>query len=219
MVDQYCLWCGRSLRRGSSLFDLFDCRDVLCESCRQQMDLHPIDLNLSGLKVHSLYVYDGLARQMIIQYKESCDEALFPLFLWPQIGWLTKRYPGAVLVPMPSRAANRAKRGFDTVELLFSVLPLPQAQLLEKTDGPDQKDLHLRQRGMIRSMMRIKDGVRIPEGDLLLVDDIVTSGQTLLAARDLLAGPGRHIEALTVSYHRNFRRSLGKRSQSGGASL
>ena len=81
MTEARCLWCHKSLRYGGSLADMFSTNDCLCDECRQAMNFRPRIIKAGNLHVLSLYPYEGLVREMMIQYKEKYDEALFPVFL------------------------------------------------------------------------------------------------------------------------------------------
>ncbi|MBR0385359.1 MAG: hypothetical protein IJI05_02280, partial [Erysipelotrichaceae bacterium] len=139
MTDCYCLWCGRSLRRESSLKHMFYVDDVLCAACRNSISYAPKKIMIDGIRVDSLFVYEGLIREMIIQYKELSDEALFPAFMYPYIRELRKRYRGYTIVSIPSSAANNEKRGFKAVDKMYEILDLPGVEMFEKKDDYDQK--------------------------------------------------------------------------------
>lgn len=202
MIDCYCLCCQRSLRYEDSLMSFFYVDDVICSQCRSMLRYKPAFFRLGKLKVHSLYPYEGLTRELLIQYKESRDEALFPLFLWPYIKELRRKYKKHLLVPIPSSREKMKERGFKTVQQLFGCLSLPYLEILSKSGDISQKGLHQSERSKISRHLKlhVAEGQRF--GKILLVDDIVTTGETMKAAYSLLSGHCDEISALSISYVR-----------------
>ena len=203
MTDCYCLWCGRSLRRESSLKHMFYVDDVLCAACRNSISYAPKKIMIDGIRVDSLFVYEGLIREMIIQYKELSDEALFPAFMYPYIRELRKRYRGYTIVSIPSSAANNKKRGFKAVDKMYEILDLPGVEMFEKKDDYDQKKTDFRKRHEIRKHLVYKPAA-VRNNRVLLVDDILTTGETIKAAYSFLAGSGYSIKVMTVCYNKRF---------------
>lgn len=199
MIDCYCLCCHKSLRYENDLLSMFYVDDVICSKCRDCLKYKPISFNLNGLKVNSLYPYDGHVRELLIQYKESKDEALFPIFLWPHINKLRKKYKSYTLIPVPSSSERNKDRGFKTVEEIFGCLNLEFADVLEKTSNVNQKHLHQSERHKIKSYIRFKDTC-LHGKKILLVDDIVTTGETLKACYKLLKPHCKELKALTIAY-------------------
>ncbi|HET9952131.1 MAG TPA: phosphoribosyltransferase family protein [Candidatus Eisenbacteria bacterium] len=115
----------------------------------------------------------------------------------------------ALLVPAALDPARRASRGFDQALLLAESLGrwwgVPVAALLERTrEAPPQAHL-----APDRRRVNVEGAYRIRAGDasllrgrpILLVDDVATTGATLLAAADALeSGRPGWILALSVSH-------------------
>ena len=202
MTDCYCLWCGRSLKYGSTLKNLFYIDDVLCEKCRQSLSYKPKKIKLGEMEVRGLYVYEGLLRDMMIQYKELYDEALFPVFLWQNRKELMKKYKGYTVVPVPSSAARNRERGFFPVERMFGILGLPVADALYKTDDYQQKNIPKAAKGRIAEHLKLRD-MELSDR-LLLVDDIMTTGETITAAYNLLKENSKTVKVLICAYNKGF---------------
>lgn len=202
-VEAYCLWCGSAMRQQTGLAEMFWQSDVLCFSCRQKLQAHKRCFRLGDLKVTGLYVYRNEVRNLILQYKEMNDEALFPVLLWPYAEMLKRHYRNWLVVPIPSSRQANIRRGFQTVERMFSVSGLIMTDLLEKTDDYQQKTQPYTGRKMINEHLRLI-GPKPKALRLLLVDDIVTSGATVIAAAKLLKPYYSHIEVLTVAYSQRY---------------
>lgn len=195
-----CLWCGGPLLNGRTISELLFVDDELCGKCRGLLTPIAGQVKLGDLSVQGLYVYDEAFMKMLVQYKECMDEALQNIFLKPRQDSLRRRYRRAALIPMPSSRAKREKRGFDTIPQLFFGLRLPVVPLLEKTDDYEQQG-NAKQRQSAANHIRLIPGVPIPAGPLVLIDDVLTTGSTLMAAHALL--PQAH-EALVLAVNQRF---------------
>jgi len=109
--------------------------------------------------------------------------------------------PGAVgresvLVPVPLHPARRARRGFDQALLLAEDASLrwgiPVVHALERIrDHEPQARLDpARRRANVRGAFRVVRPTLVRERPILLVDDVVTTGSTLLEAAAALEGAG-----------------------------
>ena len=180
-----CLWCGGPLIRGRSFLQLMTCNDELCGQCRSLLKPYGRTVVIEGLSVYALYVYDENFMKFLVQYKECMDEALKDVFVSPYLYPLKRRTAGKTLVVMPSSVEKRELRGFDTLKQLYGLLDRPFADLLEKGKNFQQSG-NPEQRKKNAETIRLKDKVAVPQGKMILVDDVVTTGSTLLAASRLL---------------------------------
>ena len=177
--------------------------DVICPQCRMKLNGRFMNVRMNDLKLETVYCYEGLLREMMIQYKELFDEALFPVFLWPYIRILKRKYADRVIVPVPSSQINNEKRGFGAVEKMFSLLDLPVCEALEKKENHDQKNLKGRERKSIGKYIRLKENMIMENRKILLVDDIVTTGETMKACHDLLK-EGNDVFLFSVAVNRKW---------------
>ena len=204
MPEIYCLNCHKSIREEGTFLEMFYVDDVLCKTCRSKMTRYVKTINLDGLQVEGLYLYSDLVRDLIIQYKEYKDEALFPLFLWKDIKRLKKKYKDYVIVCLPSSQQASHQRGFDHVKLMFEMLDLEMVDVLYKSQDIFQKQMKLSQRKDIGKYLRIKDEWRIEGKKVLLVDDIITSGETIKAADKLVSQYAKEVKGLVISYNTRY---------------
>ncbi|MBR0137460.1 MAG: ComF family protein [Erysipelotrichaceae bacterium] len=200
MIENYCLCCHRKMR-DDDYASLFYQSDLICRKCRQKLNMFPVNMKISKLKVQALYPYSGFAREMILQYKEDLDEALAPVFLYNLRNRLHEKYKDYVLVEIPSSAEMTETRGFHHVREMFSILDLPFCDILEKTQNIDQKAQSFEKRNEISRYLRLKNDCTVHK-NVLIVDDIVTSGNSLQAAYNLIKPLcNKEIRALVVCFN------------------
>ncbi|MDQ3501586.1 MAG: hypothetical protein M3488_11600 [Actinomycetota bacterium] len=172
-----CLGCGR--------WDKTD----LCRACGTTLVEAPDRLLDSDLLVRSCYEHGGAARRQIHAFKyRGSDRA----------GWLLARAlvcllpPAGVLVPLPRASWRTISYGIDPAfELARRVGSLSGLQVWKGLSPPLYKS---GQAGRSRSqrdppIFWLKS--EPPATELILIDDVITTGRTLLRAQQTLAHPTR----------------------------
>lgn len=145
--------------------------------------------------------FTGITRRAIERLSQSGERHLSgPLGEAIAHRWRTAGGGGDVVVPVPAPAARNRELGFDDVALLAQVvgrrLRLPVIQALgrrvDRDFGASTGD----------GFAVIEPG-RIQGLSVVLVDDVVSSGERLAAcARELLAAGARAVSAVTVARDR-----------------
>lgn len=175
--------------------------DVICDECRMKMKSCYQCFKLDDLSCEGFYVYDGLVKDMLLQYKEFMDEALYPVFLFPYIRYLCHKYQGYTLVILPSSASAYRRRGFSHVEKMFSILGMSMICPFVK-DEVEQKHRSVLERRNIKEFIHLVED--LPSTPLLLVDDMCTTGSTLLAAYNLIKNHPYKLHAVVCCYHAKY---------------
>ena len=157
-----------------------------------------INFTLEGLEVKALYPYDSLFKSMLLQYKEALDEALYPLFLRPYLSYLRLIYHGYTIITIPSSKAKLAKRAFDHMELIVSEVKLRKLKALRSIKDIDQRAKSLQERKEMLDNFELLTK-ELPS-KILLVDDVITSGASLLGAYRVLRPHVKKIKALALAY-------------------
>lgn len=164
---------------------------ALCPACIEQIEPARVP-PLEGLaEVRALGLYRGPLRAAIRRLKmrgrEGQARALARLLDPP---------PG-LLVPVPCPPLRLHLRGFNLAELLARSLDRPWANLLHCPDRPEQKHLKRGQRWRNKPF-QARGRLR---GPVVLVDDLVTTGSTLIScARALREAGASEVRAVVAAY-------------------
>lgn len=180
----------------------------LCPGCARLL-LPRVERVPGPLRVATAGRYDGAWRAVVPAWKERGHHGLLPwlaVALASAVIELTAEGPDVVLVPVPTSRRNRRRRGRDHMTELAraaagtltscgvatSVVPL--LSLARQTR--DQADLTAREReANLRGALRARPlRGTAPKGQLVVVDDVTTTGATVHEALRALAAAG-HVPA------------------------
>lgn len=194
-----CLICFSPRYKGSDLARFFYHDDLLCCDCRRQMLPDDYKFKLGNITVEGIYLYEGFVRSLLLQYKELGDEALAAIFLYPYLKKLRKKYHDYIMVAIPSSALKKEARGFNHVDLLFRDTGLTLIDVLLKETSTEQKTKSFHQRGEIT--FSLNNPGLISGQKVLIIDDIVTSGSSMIRAAELLTAHAAEVTGFTISIH------------------
>jgi predicted amidophosphoribosyltransferase len=175
----------------------------LCDACRPHLAPRPFSRELpSGLVVWSGLAYEGVAAGTMRALKEDGRTGLARALAPALAAALTSSAggrKGLVAVPVPTSRAAMRRRGYRVVELLAIRAGVRPARLLAPTRRTaDQRALGVEaRRGNVTGSLRAR---RAGGLQVVLLDDVVTTGSTLdEAARALTAAGARVVGAATVA--------------------
>ena len=169
----------------------FGCRVLgpsICSACRSQWHPHYYKTKFDALTVHSALVYTPTASKIILAAKESSLKGADKLIIEAIIHALNRAIPDTTLfrlVPVPSSKASQRRRGrsflVDLVSQISQQTGIPMVDCLQLSRRVlDQSGLHRDERARnLAGAFILSSRVR---GDLILVDDVVTTGATLREA-------------------------------------
>lgn len=176
--------------------------EVLCARCRTELAAPPQRVSPrveSGVPVWALGPYSETRRSVILAMKERGDRTVrrwVGAVLAAAVATLTARgevgeHP--VLVPAPTAARSARLRGGDPVTDACRATGLPTAAVLSHARGVrDSVGLSpAARRANLAGRVRLRGSV--PAGELVLVDDVVTTGATLAAACAKLTVAGAQV--------------------------
>ena len=190
-----CLYCDTK-RKHYSLYDLFIENDCLCDKCRFNMPLQLKYFKLEELECLSLYEYDSLFKTILLQYKECYDEALAITFLYKIDLFIKLKYLGYKVVYVPSSYEKYKQRGFNHLKLIFKSLNFKEVSgLIMKKDLIQQGKSLSERKQMLDNYYYEGDYIN----KLLIIDDICTTGSSLLGVYKAFVGKANIIKALVLA--------------------
>lgn len=156
-----------------------------------------------------LFLYSGDVRTLVLAYKSSGRRSLAVFFAMLIAPVLAEKYPGSTIVPVPPRSGKMQRKGWDQVEDIARILETRHGftvrRLLVRSGAKQQKALGLEARaanmlGSIRIRReRAGGGVDVPQ-DLVLLDDVLTTGATLSACAEVLKTSGAtRVDAMLIA--------------------
>lgn len=186
----------------------------LCDACLAEVRSPPeVMVREIGLPCFAAGPYKGPVRAMLVGYKHAGRlryvRELAPRLREPLAIALARcQGPRApVLVAMPSRGSRVRERGYQHVELLVRralrgsdapVLRLPALRAGRGRSAQVGLDAAARERNARRLALKRAYRQFVRGREVILVDDIVTTGATLRAAAALLEAAGAQIIAAAV---------------------
>lgn len=171
--------------------------DACCSQCRKGLNRRPVIIELQGLDIYSEYVYQGEIRSAILLYKESKDQYLAQIFLHP---YWSFRFRNHCVVLVPSTEGSKTRRGFDHIELLAEKSGFKNIFKVFEHKGLEQQALKEKsQRSKVQEEIFLTNKELIKNKKVLILDDIITSGNTILACEKLLRPHVLSVEVLTIA--------------------
>ncbi|MFY4775084.1 ComF family protein [Metabacillus sp. RGM 3146] len=183
IIGKICICCGRSMPE-----------ERLCGDCRQWEKTQ----GWKGLlkKNRSIYSYNEFMKDTIARFKYRGDAELVKLFSSDLKKAFKKHFTETdLIVPIPLSLERLSERGFNQAELLAKQLSLTIIHPLTRTSTEKQSKKTRKERLRSQQPFQLTPTVEIHQKNILLVDDIYTTGKTLRQAAKLLLENG----ALTVS--------------------
>ncbi|MFZ4122973.1 MAG: ComF family protein [Candidatus Planktophila sp.] len=179
----------------------FGCRALgpdVCSKCRALWIPHLYKTEVDSLRIYSAILYSPVAKRIILSAKENGIKAADGLIidaLSHSLHFLLRDFEIGVLIPIPSRKSSNRKRGRDFLSVITHSLAASESfncmdLLLHTRKVKDQSELNAHERiENIHKALAINRN-KLPalgvNNDAILVDDLLTTGATLLEARRAL---------------------------------
>ena len=199
-----CKICFEEIKN-ENIADLMENNVFLCEKCRESFAPKFINFKVNGIDALSIYEYDEKIKSLLYQFKGCYDIELKDVFLADFIDYLRTKYFGYIAIPAPSYILQDEKRSFNHVNELINTIGLPKINAFEKTDDFKQAKSSRNKRKQIKNIIKMSDKVNVKNMNVLLVDDVYTTGATMTTMVDLIKQKGpKSIKILVLSKTKNI---------------
>lgn len=191
-----CLLCNSPLNTQMDWKGLFFNRfpKTICHECEEKFVRYNHD---KDKEVFSLYEYNKPMQDYLHRYKFMHDVLLAKVFAEPIHQCLKNRKE--MIVPIPMHPQKLKDRTFAHVDELLKQAQIPFVHVLEKTTMETQGGKTREERMNTPQIFRLKENAQIKDRDILLVDDIYTTGTTIRhAKRALMEGGAKSVKAFTL---------------------
>ena len=169
--------CFNNINQIPSLYHLIY-QPSLCLHCLNQFESYNKCHIYQGYSLTILYHYNDFFRKILFQYKGQGDYALKDAFFNAFTDFKYK-YRKHLVVIVPSSKEDNQKRGFNPNEMLVKNFSNNIFTGLYKIN--DYKQTKQTNRTLVQKIIKIKNGKQLYNQDILIFDDVITSGNTITA--------------------------------------
>ena len=184
-MDNYCRICFKKIT-DYSLYNLINKKNILCENCFDKFKAKFYRFSIDNIPGMAIYDYDENMKNLIYKFKGCYDYELKDVFLARYLTYLRFMFHGYVIIPVPSYFLDDERRGFNHVIEIFKPLKLKILPIISKTKSHKQSDHSSKERLDITNVLSIDKNVSLKGKNILLVDDILTTGSTLFSCIELI---------------------------------
>lgn len=195
-----CKTCFKELDSQIFINDIFNIKEhTLCYTCFQKMELVQKDIEFGDYKIFVLITYNSFIKELIYKFKGLYDIELSTIFLEYFIDEINEKYRGYSIAFAPSFMQEDKKRGYNHVQEIFKGFKGNKILCFSKSKNIKQSDQDYSDRENIKNVITINYNMLRNIKKLLIVDDIATSGNTLISCYNLAQKAGvKNIKLLAL---------------------
>jgi predicted amidophosphoribosyltransferase len=175
-------------------------KPIICSSCFSQFEIIDASEKVLNCNVKIIYAYNDFFKSLLYRYKGNYDYLLKDVFLSRFIYELRLKYCSYIVVFPPSNLEDDNKRGYNHIEEIVSSCKFNYLKVFYKKKYFKQSELKLLQRKHIYKDIGIDSNYNLKGKKVLLIDDVITSKNTIKACILLLKKcQVKKIEVLVLS--------------------
>ncbi|MBR3133898.1 MAG: ComF family protein [Clostridia bacterium] len=181
----------------------------LCEKCCKDVTKYELKSFL-GNNTINVYKYEDIIRKWIIDYKFN-DKAymcnIFAQLLIKNKKVIDFLYGCDIIIPVPLHLIRRLERGYNQTYLIAKILSKKlkikvKKDILIKVKNikPQSEKGYLERREDIKGVFEVKNKNEIKDKNVLIFDDVYTTGSTTKECKRVLLQAGaKRVKVLTIS--------------------
>ncbi|WP_244264590.1 ComF family protein [Erysipelothrix tonsillarum] len=172
----------------------------LCDVCSKRLKPKRFYRHDLSIQTCVLYDYQGFIRQLILRYKVYGDRYLERYLFTYHRYWIRYYYRKFMFVVSPSHACTTNSSKENHLDFLLRNIGLKRSAIEFDNWAPQkQANLSAADRSRIREHIKIRNIPANVYDRILIIDDIVTTGNTLEAIANQLRPYANHVEALCLA--------------------
>ncbi|OLP66660.1 hypothetical protein BACPU_00190 [Bacillus pumilus] len=164
--------------------------DQLCQDCISWNERNGSNEVL--VKNRSVYAYNDFMKDILARFKFRGDTALAELFKRDVKTTFKRSFTTDAhqMIPIPLSEERLKERGFNQSEVLASLIGVTTIQPLIKIHQRKQSKKNKNERIDQTGLFQLKQQNTVLQRDVILIDDIYTTGATIYDAARVLKGAG-----------------------------
>jgi len=190
------------------LYDVLD-SDPLCEGCRADLTWRGSLVKIQEMSIQIAFAYQWPIDRLIHLYKYQARLELLPIFAY---GLMQLQRPEVdALLAVPLSSARLCERGFNQSHELAKQMAdhwnIPLLSGIRRCDGLRQKGLNRDERlqNLENAFVSDQETPRLPQR-IALIDDVLTTGSTLLSLATYLRSQGvAEVIGLVIASQHQYR--------------
>lgn len=194
-MNKYCLVCF------SEIHNIFFDKKI-CDKCLKSMNPIFKKIKIENIEGIALYEYRDTIKELLYKFKGCNDIDLKDVFTYHYKLILSILFINYVIVYVPSYKEHNVNRGFNHVQEMFSCLSNKNKDCIIKINDIKQSSLNKDERNnVINNLKLLENAKELHNKNVLIVDDVLTTGSTIKACYKLLKQvTNKKIKFLVMSY-------------------
>lgn len=174
--------------------------EYACEDCKKKFPSPAIiKYAVGGYKCTSPFPYDGIFKKAVKRFKFGNKGGYAKQLAFPIVQSILESYQGVdfdLITCVPMHKKRLAQRGYNQAELLAKecakIMNIPYCDTLEKyKENREQHSIKASERAKnVKGVYRITDKELVNGKNILIIDDIITTGNTLGECAKILMKQG-----------------------------
>ncbi len=202
ITTPFCKICFKDIHIDSLHSFISD--QVICNNCLKTLDPKLQCFKINDIDSLSLYDYNEELKKLIFLYKGNKDYELKDVFLSYYKVFLKYKFKNYEIIYVPSFKDKVIERGFDHVRSIYECLNLKENSKVIKLKDEKQSSKNFKERQDIKGLFKIENPSLILNKNILLVDDVCTTGSTLKEISNLIKKNSPKDLKILVIAKRNF---------------